>query len=96
MKMKRKYIICALALTLTLGATTSCEDMFTSESGLIETDLAPADTVYQVMGIVRGMQSLADKSIILGEVRADLVDINAFTTTALQELSNNNVSTSNI
>ena len=93
--MKTKYIICALALTLTLGATTSCEDMFTTESGLIETDMAPKDTLYRVMGIVRGMQKIADKSILLGEVRADLVDINAFTTTALQELSNNNISTSN-
>lgn len=95
MNMKTKHIICALALTLTLGATTSCEDMFTTESGLIETDMAPKDTLYRVMGIVRGMQKIADKSILLGEVRADLVDINAFTTTALQELSNNNISTSN-
>lgn len=94
--MKAKYIILSLLLLCGAGAaTTSCEDMFTPENDLVETDLQPADTLYQMMGIVRSMQKVAEKSILLGEVRADLVDINGFTTTALQELSNNRVSTSN-
>ncbi len=86
-----------MLLFISAGAiTTSCEDMFTNENDLVETNLQPQDTLYQMMGIVRAMQKVAEKSVLLGEVRADLVDINAYTTTALQELSNNNVSTSNI
>ena len=97
MKMKAKYLIFSLLLLTGAGAlTTSCEDMFTTDNSLVETDLQPQDTLYNMMGIVKNMQKVAEKSILLGEVRADLVDINAFTTTALQELSNNNVSTSNI
>jgi hypothetical protein len=97
MKMKAKYLILSMLLFISAGAlTTSCEDMFTNENDLVETDLQPQDTLYQMMGIVRAMQKVAEKSILLGEVRADLVDINAYTTTALQELSNNNVSTSNV
>ena len=95
--MKAKYFILSLLLMIGAGAlTTSCEDMFTNENDLVETNLQPADTLYNIMGIVRSMQKVAEKSVLLGEVRADLVDINAHTTTALQELSNNNVSTSNI
>ena len=94
--MKTKAIIFSLLVLLGVGmTTTSCEDMFTPENSLVETDLTPADTLYQMMGIVRGMQKVIDKSIILGEVRADLVDINAYTTTDLQELSKNNVGDEN-
>ncbi len=96
MKMKTKSIIFSLLLLLGVGAaTTSCEDMFTAENDLVDTNLAPHDTVYNMMGIVRSMQKVVEKSILLGEVRADLVDINPYTTTALQELSNNNVSLGN-
>ena len=96
MKMKAKHIILSMLLLCGAGvATTSCEDMFTPENDLVETDMQPQDTLYQMMGIVRSMQKVADKSILFGEVRADLVDINGFTTTALQELSNNRVSLSN-
>ena len=54
----------------------SCEDMFTAENQLVTTNLAPQDTVYQMMGIVKRMQKLADRTILLGEVRADLVPVN--------------------
>lgn len=97
MKMKTKYFIFSLLLLIGAGTfTTSCEDMFTTENDLVETDLEPQDTLYQMMGIVRSMQKVAEKAVLLGEVRADLVDINDFTTTELQELANNNVSVNNV
>ena len=97
MKMKAKYLILSMLLFVLAGAiTTSCEDMFTNENDLVETDLQPQDTLYQMMGIIRAMQKVAEKAVLLGEVRADLVDINDYTTTSLQELSQNNVSTSNV
>lgn len=94
--MKTKSIILSGLLLLGIGAaTTSCEDMFTAENKLVTTDFAPNDTVYQMLGIVHAMQGVMDQSVLLGEVRADLVDINATTSNDLQELSSNNVSTSN-
>lgn len=90
MNMKTKSIIFSLLLLLGAGAaTTSCEDMFTAENSLVETDFEPKDSIFQLMGIVRNMQKVADKSIIIGEVRADLVDKNDHTTQALQQLSDN-------
>ncbi|MCH5175629.1 MAG: RagB/SusD family nutrient uptake outer membrane protein [Prevotellaceae bacterium] len=96
--MKVKSIItCGLLLLGVGAATTSCEDMFTAENHLVSTDLAPKDSVYQMMGIVKRMQKLADRTILLGEVRADLVDVNSdVASTDLQQLYNNDIDTDNV
>lgn len=87
--MKTKSIILSGLLLLGLGAsTTSCEDMFTPENKLVTTDLTPQDTVYQIMGIVKNMQKIADRTILLGELRGDLIDINDHTPTALADIAN--------
>ncbi|MCM1311486.1 MAG: RagB/SusD family nutrient uptake outer membrane protein [Bacteroides sp.] len=94
--MKTKSIILSGLLLASVGAaTTSCEDMFTTENSLVTTDLAPKDSMYQVMGIINRMQKLADRTILLGELRADLVDINSSTSTTLQEVANNAISLDN-
>lgn len=94
--MKTKSIILSGLLLASLGAaTTSCEDMFTTDNSLVTTDLAPKDSMYQVMGIINRMQKLADRTILLGELRADLVDINSATSTTLQEVANNKISLDN-
>ncbi len=95
--MKIKSIIACGMLLLGVGAaTTSCEDMMTADNNLVTTDLAPQDTVYQMMGIVKRMQQLADRTILLGEVRADLLEVDAARASSdIQELYNNNISTTN-
>jgi len=96
--MKMKSIIKCGLLLLGLGtATVSCEDMFTAENTLVSTELAPQDTLYQVMGIIKCMQKIADRTVLLGEVRADLVDVDPLHSSAdIQELNANNVSATNI
>ena len=96
--MKMKSIIKCGLLLLGLGtATVSCEDMFTAENTLVSTELAPQDTLYQVMGIIKRMQKLADRTVLLGEVRADLVDVDKLHASAdIQELAENNISAKNI
>ena len=95
--MKTKSIIFSGLLLLSLGAaTTSCEDMLNVDDELHTKNLAPQDTVYQVMGIINRMQSLVDRTVVLGELRADLVDLNtSVAKTSLQDVMNNNISTSN-
>lgn len=94
--MKAKSIILSGLLLLTTGAaTTSCEDMFTPENKNVEDDLAVRDTVYQMMGIVKQMQVLADRTNLLGEIRADLVDLTERATKDIQELSQNNIGENN-
>ncbi len=102
--MKIKHTVKAALLSILpfvggLGATslfTSCEDMFTAENSLVTTDLAPKDTVYQMMGIINGMQKVVDQSIILGELRSDLVDINEHTPIPLQEVASCNIGVDNV
>ena len=95
--MKTKSIIFSGLLLATLGAaTTSCEDMLSVEDELHTTNLAPQDTVYQLMGIINRMQSLVDRTVVLGELRADLVDLDpTVAKTSLQDVMNNNISTDN-
>lgn len=95
--MKTKSIILSGLLLVSLGAvTTSCEDMLDVDDELHTTNLAPQDTVYQVLGIVNRMQSLVDRTVLLGELRADLVDLDpTVAKTSLQEIMANNISTDN-
>jgi hypothetical protein len=96
--MKMKSIIkCGLILLGFGTATVSCEDMFTADNTLVTTNLAPQDTLYQMMGIVKRMQKLADRTVLLGEVRADLVDVDPLHASSdIQELAANNISATNI
>ncbi|MBQ9641003.1 MAG: RagB/SusD family nutrient uptake outer membrane protein [Bacteroidaceae bacterium] len=95
--MKVKSIIACGLLLLGVGAaTTSCEDMLTAENNLVTTNLAPQDTVYQMMGILQRMQKLADRTILLGEVRADLVEVDPIHASSdIQQLASNTISTEN-
>lgn len=91
--MKSKSIIgAALVAIFTLGATTSCTDMFDIESSRVvyeqDHDLSStADSAYTTMGVLQSLRQVADRYIILGEVRGDLVDINEYTKTSLRNLS---------
>ena len=97
MKKVKSIIACGLLLLGVGASTTSCEDMFTAENNLVSTDLVPQDTVYQMMGIIQRMQKLADRTVLLGEIRADLVDVNpTVASTDLQQLYNNNVDVDNV
>lgn len=93
----KSIIKCGLLLLVLGTATMSCEDMFTADNTLVTTELAPQDTLFQMMGIIKRMQKLADRTVLLGEVRADLVDVDPLHASAdIQELAANNVSAANV
>ena len=93
----KSIIKCGLLLLVLGTATVSCEDMFTADNTLVTTELAPQDTLFQMMGIIKRMQKLADRTVLLGEVRADLVDVDPLHASAdIQELAANNVSAANV
>ena len=92
----KSIIKCGLLLLGVGAASVSCEDMFKAENTLVTTKLAPQDTLFHVMGIVKKMQKLADRTVLLGEVRADLVEVDPLhAPTDIQELGDNNISLSN-
>lgn len=94
-----KQVIFASAI---IAATTfaSCSDMLAPESDMViyeedHTISSANDTLFSVMGVVHLMQQVADRTNLLGEVRADLVSVTPAATTDLQALAQNLTTTSN-
>ena len=76
--MKLKSIITIALATVFMVRVTSCEDMLKVDSKtlMLEKDVrwdSPVDTVYPVLGVIKKLQQIADRTIVLGEIRGDLV-----------------------
>lgn len=90
--MKRHTLLAAGFAVLTVGLSTSCEDMMDTSSSLVMFSEdhfldQPTDTVYSVMGIINKMQALADRTVLLGEVRGDLVNLTPEAALDLKQLA---------
>ena len=86
MKMKDKFLVLLLLLSFM-----SCGKMLEMDSEIVEFDNTldtPEDTLYSVMGIIRKMQVVADRTVLLGEIRADLMQVNDKATTDIKALAN--------
>jgi hypothetical protein len=99
--MKKKFAIYLTAGVLAMTAFTGCQDMFDTDSEQVlfveDNKLdSPTDTVYSVIGIISQMQKLADKTVLLGEMRGDLVTATFSASTELQDLANFTAGTENI
>ena len=71
--MKRKSIIALIISCLGLGAiTTSCEDMLSPNSERHSYEVSQ-DTLYSYWGILRSLQNVGERYVVLGECRGDLV-----------------------
>lgn len=90
----------ALCVVAASAVMTSCSDFFEQESKhVIFTDddhlVGATDTIYSVVGIMNKMQAIADRTILLGEVRGDLVDITDVTNSDLRDVALFNVGNEN-
>lgn len=88
MIMKDKFLVLLLLLSFM-----SCGKMLETDSEMVEfasdnTLDTPEDTLNSVMGIIRQMQVVADRTILLGELRADLMQVNETATTDIKALVN--------
>ena len=95
-KAQCKWLVAALLFCF----VTSCSDVFEMPSSFYVTDeentLSQAsDTVYSVIGILGQVQKVADRLVLFGELRADLVDENEYTSSELREMTDNDVSPEN-
>ena len=86
------YTLLPLAGGGWVGTLTSCSDMLDTDSELVQfqednTLDHPTDSVYSVMGIVNRMQLIADRTVLLGEVRGDLVQVTEAATSDLKRLA---------
>ena len=96
-----KKIIFSIFACAGLFFLSSCADFFEQESDHVafaeDYQLNNAtDTIYGVTGILNKMQKLADRTVLLGEVRGDLVDIADATSADLREVALFNTDDDNI
>lgn len=94
MKMKNKIIILAALFGMLLG-TSSCEDMLNSESDrlIVNPSLSEkTDSMYYMLGILKGVQQAIDQYVLVNEMRGDLTAVNKHTSVALRELANFSIS----
>lgn len=83
------FIICPLSFSMVF---TSCADMLETSSDLVEFEKDntlnhATDSVYSVMGIINKLQYIADRTVILGETRGDLVVTTEAASADLKNLS---------
>ena len=100
------WLFSAILTPLTLGGVggglfTSCEDFFEQESYHVifadKDHLGNAvDTIYSVTGIMDKMQILADRTILLGELRGDLVSLTDYAPANVRQIAEFNVDDDNI
>lgn len=92
--------LCALLSPLSSLLFSSCSDILETESELVEYEKDntlnhPTDSVYSVMGIINKMQYIADRVVLLGEVRSDLVSVTDAASSDLKRLAAFDFSQSN-
>ncbi len=86
--MKRKSIIALILSCMGLGAiTTSCEDMLSPDSDRHSYTVAQ-DTLYSYWGILRSLQNVGERYVILGECRGDLVSGTTYLSDSISSILN--------
>lgn len=81
-----------LCLAAFMTLFTSCSDFFEQDSNTVvfadKDHLNNAtDTIYSVIGILNKLQAVADRTILLGEARADLMDVTNATNSDLRDVA---------
>lgn len=94
----QRPILGMMAVTMCLA---SCGDFFDQDSEyVIDADknhiTNASDTLFSVTGIMSCIQTIADRTILLGEVRGDLVDITGNTSSDLRDMALFNIGDDNM
>ncbi len=97
MKLIRKLFAISIIIPLFL---VGCSDIFDVDSDQYVTEdeygmKNPNDPMYAMFGIYAKMQKLADRYVLLGELRGDLLDLTPNSNLSLQEINNFNVTADN-
>lgn len=98
MKRITKYVGAAL---LGLMTATSCSDFFEVDSDHVIFDNKEhlnnaTDTIYSMIGVLNKLQAIGDRTILLGELRGDLIDVNEKTASDLRDVAMFNVGDDNM
>ncbi|MBR6180282.1 MAG: RagB/SusD family nutrient uptake outer membrane protein [Prevotella sp.] len=95
-----KKILIFISSVCILSSMTGCSDFFNQESDHViytenRTIKDATDTIYSVTGILGKLQALADRTILLGEVRGDLCTVTNTANGDLRDLAEFNAGDDN-
>jgi len=95
---KFSYILLGLFLSVTLFM--SCDDLLDANSKRLTTDseyglTSGSDSIYSLFGVLSQLQKLGDSYVLLGELRADLMDVTPSSDMYLRQISDNAVTPDN-
>ena len=85
-----KWMLCAAFFILHSLSFTSCSDMFETDSDrqIFDPSLnEKTDSMFYTLGILKGLQQVADQYVLQGEMRGDLTATNEYTETDLRRLA---------
>lgn len=98
MKLKNLYIIAGvLSVMAVTPGMQSCVETESDLVSFVEDNRlkTPNDTIYSLMGIISKMQVVADRTVLLGELRGDLTVVTEDASLDLQHLANFTAGTDN-
>ncbi|MDD4771402.1 MAG: RagB/SusD family nutrient uptake outer membrane protein [Bacteroidales bacterium] len=98
--MKNKFLYKTVLGLVAAVSFSSCQEMFEADAEhvLFTEDVLldhPTDTVYSVVGILSKLQTIADRTVLLGELRGDMMQLTPDATLDLQALANFTADTKN-
>jgi hypothetical protein len=93
-------MMCAALFTIHYSLFTSCSDFLYDDSDIVTyTDrnhlTSDADTLWSVAGIMNKLQVVADRTILLGELRGDLVSVTPYADADIRDVASFNIGTGN-
>lgn len=96
----RKTLVAGFVCCAVSAALTACSNILDTDSELVEFEQDntlnhPTDSVYSVLGIINRMQIIADRTVLLGEVRGDLVSTTEAASADLKRLASFDFSQAN-
>ena len=86
----KNLLVAGLLCCGAAAALTACEDMFETDSDrqIFDPELdQKTDSMFYTLGILKGLQQLADQYVMTGEMRGDLTATNSYTETDLRRLA---------
>ena len=86
----KNLLVAGLLCCGAAAALTACEDMFETDSDrqIFDPELdQKTDSMFYTLGILKGLQQLADQYVMTGEMRGDLTATNCYTETDLRRLA---------
>ena len=86
----RKVFVASLALTALGSSMLTMESCSEPESNLVDfnhTLNSPNDSLHSLLGVIQTIRKVADRTILLGEVRGDLISVTDAASDALKNLA---------